>query len=218
MTEPPFYGEVVYVWSLQCPLDSPGDCLLHCKHWRSNILRACKALGWVVPNVIALSREALWRGAHGEDEDDDFGGGGYCDAYFDLRDGRPESSDTKLPATLTVDGDFQATLDLVAAMYSRLAGDWLPRLKQMADRHRYVQWPDFSAAIEKITQELGVEVPDVYYASEEWHQTSDGEVDSNRDSDESHDDDGDSNDSHYVDVLEDFGGRDAATLIPSPLS
>lgn len=198
--------------AFQCPLTPPGDCLPRCKHWRSNILRACKDLGWVVPSVTALFYEAMWRGAHGES--DDRWARGSCDLYFDLRNEGPESSVSNPPATLTVDKNYQATLDLVGVMYSRLSADWLPRLKLLGDGFRHTPWPGFTTALEKVMQELGIDSLDGYLSEQD---TSNDGVGSGLQSNENHDD-SDSDDSLYVDALDDVGGVDGAMplLLPIP--
>ena len=191
--------------AFQCPTTTPGGCLPHCKHWRSNILRACKGLGWDVPSVTVLFCEALWRAAHGQSDDC-----GFCRLYFDLCDRSSESSVTNRPTTLTDDKDYQATLDFLGVAYSRRSADWLPQLRLLGDDDRHAPWPGLDAAIEEVVQELGIEGLDGYPLGQD---TGDDDVCSSPESNEN-DDGSDSDDSMYVDALDDdAGGGDGVVRI-----
>ncbi|TEB22506.1 hypothetical protein FA13DRAFT_1507043 [Coprinellus micaceus] len=87
----------------RCPIESPGNCLPHCKHWRSNTLRTCKGLGR--PMILSP--------------------GGFVSKYHRPNTQREwlESSDARTPSTFTrytADEDYQAILEQVADMFTRL--------------------------------------------------------------------------------------------------
>ncbi|TEB30693.1 hypothetical protein FA13DRAFT_1792269 [Coprinellus micaceus] len=161
-----------------CPMGSPGVCLLHCKHWRANILRACKALGWDVPDAVALFREALYQDAEANGTLSVLYRPWGFDAYFQPPSKQSDLSSIDLPAMCTrytADEEHQVTLDLVAAVYSRLPTDWMSRFLREVKGDKYAIWLGFIDIFEEIKQDLGMGGLDVP-VQENWWPTR-GDVD-----------------------------------------
>ncbi|TEB29166.1 hypothetical protein FA13DRAFT_1711180 [Coprinellus micaceus] len=151
-----------------CPSQSPGECHTQCKHWRGNILRACKGLGWGVPNVVALFREAMYRWV--EEAWPLVPRGAFLEGWLHPGIEQLESNDPALRAAVTqytVDEDYQAALDLVRDMFSHLPTDWEAQLTQETKENLYVPWNGFASVIQKIMQDVGIEEPDVA-PSDRW--------------------------------------------------
>lgn len=156
------YREYIHSWPPQCPFKSPGDCLPHCKHWRSNALRACKGLGWQVPNVVAFFREALLYCSGIPIFYPERFLGGYLKP--NAQHARLESSDAQtlsMVTRYTADEDYQTTLDQVADMFTRLPVDWGSKYEQEMASGSSAPWNGFTDVIEKIKRELGIDVSDV---------------------------------------------------------
>jgi hypothetical protein len=74
-----------------------------------------------------------------------------------------ESNDPALRAAVTqytVDEDYQATLDLVRDMFSHLPTYWELQFMQEVKEDRDAPWSGFTTVIQKIMQDVGIEVPD----------------------------------------------------------
>jgi hypothetical protein len=66
-----------------------------------------------------------------------------------------------------VDEDYQTALDLVRAMFSHLPAGWEVQFIQEAKENRDAPWSGFTTVIQKIMQDVGIEVPDVA-PSDRW--------------------------------------------------
>ncbi|TEB30679.1 hypothetical protein FA13DRAFT_1814484 [Coprinellus micaceus] len=139
--------EPIYAWfeTIHKPASTiPGNCLPSCNHWRSNIIRTCKALGWQTPNEIALLREAMcYACGHGRPPE----------SYFDFHPYfKPISQETgsipPLPAVTT----------------------WLPRrwrsqydaeVQGYGAQNALLTHSALSSVIKGIRTEMGIEVEDL---------------------------------------------------------
>ena len=60
----------------------------------------------------------------------------------------------------TVDEDYQASLDIVAAMFSRLPSDWQARYCEEVGDKTLKSYTALSSVIKAITVDMGIEVED----------------------------------------------------------
>lgn len=129
-------------------------CSPQCKHWRSNILRACKALAWTIPDEVALLRGAMFE----TKMDPEWY---WIDSpYFE-----PQNSRSNPPAIVqappiktlyTPDKDYQAMLDIAASMFSHLPPDWSSRYEQEIGNRTSTEYTVLESVIRKTQHDLGI--------------------------------------------------------------
>ncbi|KAJ3550142.1 hypothetical protein NMY22_g611 [Coprinellus aureogranulatus] len=105
------------------------QCEASCKHWRGNILRACRAFGWRTPDAIVLLREKMY-------DNGNWANDCWITEEWDFRDSFsapfnqggsemviPEGH--RFPHTIyTVDHEYESLCKLVDTMFSRLPENW----------------------------------------------------------------------------------------------
>lgn len=169
----------------------------------------CQALGWDVPNAIALLRYEMFTryntalGLNGPDE-------GFLVDFFEPpgTTRRPPGSSTRCPSkeesgSLDIPaGHYESTLAVVDAMYSRLPDDWIGRYPKDPEEPGPSEYTVFRSDIARISRELGIDMEDIDRTgaferlvgdadSEEGDSMEEGEGTSDDDSDDEDDHDSD---------------------------
>ncbi|TEB20191.1 hypothetical protein FA13DRAFT_1718034 [Coprinellus micaceus] len=172
-----------------------GGCNEACKHWRRNILGGCRALGWTVPNAIALLRHRMFTrhntvsGLNGPDD-------GFLVDFFEppatsqraprspLRfSSKEESRSLDMPEGIP---NYESVLTVVNGMYSRLPDDWMERYPKDSEEHGPCEHTVFRSDIALIARDLGIHIEDIDRTgaferlagdadSEEWDSVEEGE-------------------------------------------
>ncbi|TEB33924.1 hypothetical protein FA13DRAFT_1773002 [Coprinellus micaceus] len=185
-----------------------GGCNEACKHWRRNILGGCRALGWTVPNAIALLRHRMFTrhntvsGLNGPDD-------GFLVDFFEppatsqraprssLRfPSKEESRSLDMPEGIP---NYESVLTVVNGMYSRLPDDWMERYPKDSEEHGPCEHTVFRSDIALIARDLGIHIEDIDRTgaferlagdadSEEWDSVEEGEDTSEDDSEDESDD------------------------------
>lgn len=146
-----YLGQCAYYIRLQCPHEKPGDCSPACRHWRSNILRACKASGGAIPTESDFICEAMLHVS-----EPSYYGVPHNLSFRPPRDqlgsNTPERMAQSLTTLYTVDQDYQATMDLVAKTFSRLPAHWHSLYRKEKGEGR--NWREVVGAIETVFEEI----------------------------------------------------------------
>ncbi|KAJ3524557.1 hypothetical protein NMY22_g10950 [Coprinellus aureogranulatus] len=158
-------GRLFDVVHQKCPsTDRLLLCRDSCKHWRANILAGCRALGYRVPNAIALLRHRLCR----EITVNSLAHGAFCslDAYFEPpKSSGPtatpsvkQSREEFIPLT-TGNEDYDSICRLADCVYTRLSYDWRERYSEELRSGRSA-YNALQSDIRRITLEMGVDIED----------------------------------------------------------
>ena len=156
-------------FSLQCPGWPMFDqCNKSCAHWRNGILRACKVLGWRVPNAIAFLRDMLSL-SPGVNTD-----GEYAETLDFTRYFKPPEHDTgpqsltrgplvlELASLAIAPGvDYDSSLQLAKEMYSCLPNDWESQFRRELQQDGKSIYNALRPVVQSIKDSMGVDAEDL---------------------------------------------------------
>ncbi|KAJ3506564.1 hypothetical protein NMY22_g17204 [Coprinellus aureogranulatus] len=131
-------------------------CMNSCKHWRANILRACRPLGCTLPDAVVLLRERMWY-ASMEMGVSRSPPGLTVDCFEIPTTDQLGSADTPREITqYTPDEDYMLLCKLADEMFQRLPDGWIEEYNVEVRRDMDRRFDALAHHLDRIQRELGM--------------------------------------------------------------